>query len=218
MEHLSHLLDTPLAASPERLAARGTDGDFTYAALDRAAADVARALVARGVGADEPVAVRVGNRALDLAGFLGVWHAGGVAVPIHRTTPERVATELLRRSGARFLVETAEVSTPDPACGPPPPRPLLAGAAFVIFTSGTTGTPKGVVLTHAAFASKLATIDSVFPFMTTTRTLLLLQLTFSFGQWVSLLTLHRGGTLVLHEKFEAEHALAALAEERIDRL
>jgi long-chain acyl-CoA synthetase len=218
MEHLSRLLDAPLAATPERLAARGVDGDFTYAALDRAAAGIARALAVRGIGADEPVAVRVGNRALDLAGFLGIWRAGGVAVPVHRTTPERVTAELLRRSGARFLVEGAEVLTPDPAQGAPLPRRLLAGAAFVIFTSGTTGTPKGVVLTHAAFAGKLSTIDGVFPFTAATRMLLLLQLTFSFGQWVSLLTLHRGGTLVLHEKFEAERALAALAEERIDRL
>jgi acyl-CoA synthetase (AMP-forming)/AMP-acid ligase II len=218
MEHLCRLLDAPLAATPERLAARGIDGDFAYAALDRAAAGIARALAVRGIGADEPVAVRVGNRALDLAGFLGAWRAGGVAVPIHRTTPERVTADLLRRSGARFLVEGAEVLTPDPAQAASPPRPLLAGAAFVIFTSGTTGTPKGVVLTHAAFAGKLSTIDGVFPFTAATRMLLLLQLTFSFGQWVSLLTLHRGGTLVLHEKFEAERALAALAEERIDRL
>ena len=218
MHHLSRLLDAPLAARPDRLATRGDDGDFTYAGLDRCAAEIARALAGRGIGADEPVAVRVGNRALDLAGFLGIWRAGGVAVPIHRATPARVTAELLQRSDARLLVEVGEVLLPDPSRGPPPPRPLLTGAALVIFTSGTTGTPKGVVLTHEAFTGKLATIDSVFPFAADTRTLLLLQLTFSFGQWVSLLTLHRGGTLVLHERFEAERALAALAEERIDRL
>jgi len=218
MQHLSRLLDAALAAGPDRLAARGSDGDFSYAELERRVAEVARALALRGSVADEPVAVRVGNRALDLAGFLGVWRAGGVAVPIHRTTPERVTAELLQRSRARFLVEAGEVFVPDPLRGAPPPRPLLAGAALVIFTSGTTGTPKGVVLTHEAFTGKLATIDSVFPFTAETRTLLLLQLTFSFGQWVSLLTLHRGGALILHERFEAERALAALAEERVGRL
>jgi len=217
MQHLSQLLDEPLAHHPEQLAARGIDGDFSYAALDRAADGVARGLAARALRPDEPVVIRIGNRALDLAGFLGIWRARGVAVPIHRTAPERAARALIARSGARFTIEAGDVLASE-ADRPAPERPLLHGAAFIIFTSGTTGAPKGVVLRHRAFAAKLATIDRVFPFGEATRTLLVLQLTFSFGQWVSLLTLYRGGVLTLHEKFDAERVLAALAEERLNRI
>ncbi|HUK10576.1 MAG TPA: class I adenylate-forming enzyme family protein [Stellaceae bacterium] len=218
MQHLSQLLDDPLSRAPERPAARGLDGNYTYAALDRAAEIVARGLAARDVRPNEPVVVRIGNRALDLAGFIGVWRAGGVAVPIHRTTPERVARALIERCGARFVVEAGEVLVPDTDRPVPPERPLLRGAAFVVFTSGTTGEPKGVAIRHQAFTAKLATIDRTFPFLDTTRTLLVLQLTFSFGQWVSLLTLSRGGLLVLHEKYDAERMLAALAEQRLNRI
>jgi long-chain acyl-CoA synthetase len=89
---------------------------------------------------------------------------------------------------------------------------------LVIFTSGTTGKPKGVVLGHEAFAGKLAAIDSLLPFTPDTRSLLVLQLGFSFGQWVALLTLARGGTLVLQEKFAPARALALLGQGRINRL
>src|SRR5258708_5793563 len=107
---------------------------------------------------------------------------------------------------------------PAPRIPAPPERAMLAGAALVLFTSGTTGKPKGAVRGHEAFAAKLAAIDSLLPFTPDTRSLLLLQLAFSFGQWVSLLTLARGGTLVMQEKFAAARVLARLAVDRINRL
>jgi len=218
MEHLSRILDAALAARPERLAAQGSDGALTYAEFDRVADAGARQLRRLGINRDEPVVVSIANRARDLAGFLGVWRAGGVAVPIHVSTPAPVAATLTERCGARFIVDRGEVARPGPLRPPPPERALLKDAAFVVFTSGTTGEPKGAVLNHRGFAGKLAAIDSVVPFTEATRTLLVLQLTFSFGHWVSLLTLMRGGTLHLHEKFEPARMLAALAEHRLDRL
>jgi long-chain acyl-CoA synthetase len=140
-------------------------------------------------------------------------------VPLHRNALPATVEDLLSRTGARFILDG---DAADPVARlarmGPPERALLAGAALVIFTSGTTGTPKGVVLGHEAFAGKLAAIDSLLHFTPDTRTLLVLQLGFSFGQWVSLLTLARGGTLVLREKFAAARVLALLAQERIDRL
>jgi long-chain acyl-CoA synthetase len=219
MDHLAALLDAACARWPRRLAIEGVEASLTYGDLDRVAAGIAAGLKGAGLRPDEPVGLRVANRARDLAGFLGTWRAGGVVVPIHRSTIAGAVDDILRRTGLRFMVDgdapepVARLDRPAPAA-----RPVLAGAAFVIFTSGTTGNPKGVVLAHDRFAAKLRAIDEMVPFAEETRTLLVLQLTFSFGQWVSLLTLARGGTLLMEEKFDAARVLDRLAASRANRI
>lgn len=193
----------------------------------------ARALAARlaraGVGRDEPVPVLVSNHPLDLVAFAAVWLAGGVVVPIHRTNPAAAVGAYLDAAGARAGIDAlgdgalpegwnrnAEIFAADrPA---PPPRAVLADGAFVIFTSGSTGKPKGAVLSHRAFGGKLGAIDSLLRFGAGERTLLVLNLTFSFGNWVSLLALRNGGTLVMHEKFAPQPFVDALARDAIDRV
>jgi long-chain acyl-CoA synthetase len=58
---------------------------------------------------------------------------------------------------------------------------MLKGAALVIFTSGSTGLPKGVVLSHEAFAGKLAQNQRLLELGPADVTLLVLNNTFSFG-------------------------------------
>lgn len=203
---------------------------------------VAAMLEDLGVEKNEPVHVRVSNQPHDFAGLLGVWLAGCVAVPIHRTSPEAVTARILDRTQARFAVDVprtfsgtqqsaraaqaaqaappierigANAGTQAPA---PAPREQLDDAALIIFTSGSTGAPKGVVVTHQAFSAKLLSIDAMIHFRKTERTLLLLNITFSFGIWVSLLTLLGGGTLVLPEKFDPTLLLAQLRERTIHRV
>jgi long-chain acyl-CoA synthetase len=94
---------------------------------------------------------------------------------------------------------------------------MLSGAALIIFTSGTTGRPKGVVLSQRALAGKLAAIDSLLHFGRGESTLLVLNITFSFGIWVSLLTLVTGGTLHIHEKFAPREFCVAVATAKIAR-
>jgi long-chain acyl-CoA synthetase len=231
------LLDAACRAHGATAGAADEHEACTLAQLSARADAAAAALRAAGAEPDEPVAVLVSNRARDLASLLGAWRAGCVAAPVHRTTPPTVAGALLERMGARFVLDSAAEPTAPAllaalghaprrvgAAGAlfalerpaPPPRPLLRGAALITFTSGTTGQPKGVVLSQAAFTGKLAANDSLLGFGPHTRTLLVLQITFSFGMWVSWLTLSRGGRLFLRERFEPLDTVRTLAGEAVN--
>ena len=187
---------------------------LSYADLAATARAIADDLRAHNVQANEPVLVGVANAPRDIAAFLGVWAAGGVAVPVSRDAPAAVTEATRAATGARLLLGNGG-ATGVGDHPPPPARPMLSGAAFVIFTSGSTGAPKGVVLAHAAFARKLREIDGVLGFASDTRALLALQINFVFGIWFSLLTLMKGGRVFMRPRFDPVTAIADMAERRI---
>jgi long-chain acyl-CoA synthetase len=196
------------------------EAKLCFAELLAAAGSVRSALADAGLATDEPVHVRVSNHPCDLVAYLGVWLAGGVVVPLHRSAPEGAVAQVIAKTRARFEWDAlgADGSLKRRAEERPPLRPILEGAALVVFTSGSSGLPKGAVLSHRAFAGKLAAIQSLLGFGESDRTLLVLNITFSFGIWVALLTLLHGGRLLAREKFSAAAFLRELAEERATRV
>lgn len=185
--------------------------------LVREAAD---ALQARALTRREPVIVPVSGAAPDIPAILGIIAAGGVAVPVARYAHEETVADISARTGARFRLDRLETGSGaeviELAGEPPIPRPLLDEASIITFTSGSTGRPKGVVLAGRRMLAKFRTIGERLSFETGQSSYCPLQLTFSFGQWVSFLTLMRGGTVHLTERFDAAAAPGFLIEREID--
>jgi long-chain acyl-CoA synthetase len=216
MANLGRLLLQRFTLYADCTALHDPGGTVTYRGLADGATAIEQALRQAGLNEHEPVLLPVANEARDAAALIGVWLAGGVAVPVARQAPASAIENVRLATGARLCV----INAGDQLVGKvgdkaPPDRPLLGGAALVVFTSGSTGRPKGVVLSHRAFVGKLEAIDSVLGFTPHTGTLLVLQITFVFGLWVLLLTLLKGGMASMHARFEPLGALAALRDQRI---
>jgi long-chain acyl-CoA synthetase len=199
---LAGLLDAALTTGKTRV--EGGGEALNTVAFDALAAQVAQSLNDAGLLPHEPVHLVIGNRPGDLAALLGIWRAGGVAVPVHISTPDAVRTALQARTKARFSVDGGEVAKLSDAT--PPARPLLEDAAVIVFTSGSTGEPKGVVLGHDRLVGKLDVLARLLTLRPDDTVLVPLQLTFIFGIWVSLLTMISGARLVLLPRFSVEAA------------
>jgi fatty-acyl-CoA synthase len=122
-------------------------------ALDAAASEVARELGAHGVGPGARVGLAVENSAPHLAAMFGVWRAGAALVPLNPRLTAGEADALLEHARAAVRLRVAAASgerTIERLANGAPERSAGADEVAVIaYTSGTTGRPKGVVLTHA---------------------------------------------------------------------
>ncbi|MFD9787705.1 amino acid adenylation domain-containing protein [[Kitasatospora] papulosa] len=141
-----------------------------YAGLDRLSGRVASALRAAGVRPGQAVAVCLPRSWQLVCVMLGIRRAGATVVPLDRLSPDRRRRHVLDDSGAVAAVHRAAdgIDLPDslpaldadllmagedePADASPPDEPRqdpVSEAAFVFYTSGTTGLPKGVEVTDA---------------------------------------------------------------------
>jgi len=154
--------------TPEAWALEGVGERLTYGELRALAEQLAARLRGRGVAPEVVVAVCVERSPALVVGLLGTLAAGGVYMPIDPALPEMRRDLLLAESGALVLLTEADLTLdPSPIALPPdgrgvPPPPLLPGhLAYLIYTSGSSGQPKGVAVTHeAAVLQCAATIHS----------------------------------------------------------
>lgn len=137
-------------------------GELSYRELDDATDRLAAELTRRGVGAETPVPIRLRRGPDYVVAMLAVLKAGGMIVPLDPAMPEERVAEILRQIGAdrpvpavvdEALVASAN-SAPEADHRPAPVHP--GQGAYIVFTSGTTGKPKGVIGTHQALLAYAA--------------------------------------------------------------
>lgn len=196
-------------AEPDKVAVRDATASLTYAGLDTLVTQSALELRARGVTPGEIVGVCLPDTAMHVVMLLAVARAGGVILPMDHRWTAAEAARIAAQFGIRRMLAApgrepppgAEAVTLDaswhaavaaqPGTGDFPTEP---GAAMLLsMSSGTTGTPKGPLSTHAAqigraLAGLIRREDVVF--MAT-------PLYFGGGRGFALAGLLRGATVVL---------------------
>ena len=239
--NLAALLTASAGRGPERPALKLDDTVLTYGQLDEASARVAGLLRARGIGAGDRVGVMLPNVPYFAVAYYGILRAGGVVVPMNVLLKARETGFYLSDPGAKLVfawhafAEAAEAGAGEAGAEcvlvtPGEFEGLLAEAepvrevaerdgsdtAVILYTSGTTGTPKGAELTHDNLRRNTETMVELFGFGPDTITLGALPLFHSFGQTCGLnATLHAGGLLTLVPRFDPGKALEIIERDRV---
>ncbi len=186
-------------------------GALSYRDLDRRAGGVARVLAARGARGGDIIAVALPNGWAFVATLLGGLKLGATVMPLNPLLAPDERERVIRQLGPRLLIETAIEEEADWPAAP-------AGApALVLYTSGSTGLPKGSVLSHRAL--RVGNESWAGPVMRLTEAdtvLAALPLAHSFGLNGGLLApLLAGARVCLAHPFLPDATLAAIAHHRV---
>ncbi|MFE7184846.1 non-ribosomal peptide synthetase [Streptomyces erythrochromogenes] len=195
---------------PDAVAVRHGATRLDYAALDRWSEAIAHRLRDRGVGHGDPVAVCVARGPAAVAGVLGVLKAGAHYIPVDPAAPaERTRTVLADAKVRHALVdESAQLPVPlelvnTGSAAPVREVPSLAlsstpaDLAYVLYTSGSSGTPKGVMIEHRSVTHFSRTIAKSYEIKAEDRVLQFAPLTFDVSVFEIFTTLLAGGSLVI---------------------
>lgn len=147
------LFDAAVRAHGREPAVLSPFGDLSYRELDERAATVADGLLQDGVRPGGVIAVEQSSRPGSIAALLGVLRAGGVVLPLDPLLPTARRSAVLGASGAGRLIRDGESSSA-PVEGTPGDRTPVQqpDAAYICFTSGSTGEPKGILGRGAGLA------------------------------------------------------------------
>jgi fatty-acyl-CoA synthase len=229
---------------PEAVAIRAGERDVTWSELRDSVAWVARGLRELGIAPGDRVGILGANSVEWCVLALAAMHCGGVLVPLNIRLAPPELTMIIEHSGCRAvavdetfesLLDRAElgadvlqisldgtaagVATVSDLAGSQPAEIVPRAdddPAIIGYTSGTTGLPKGVILTHRNVDASSMQTAYAEGSMKQRRTLLCIPLAFTGGVVNNFMATYTvGGTLVLHPAFVPDQVIELLESERI---
>lgn len=245
MDSLPARVSANTRAWPQRIALVEGERRIDYATFWSQANGFARALRVRGLAPGERVALLLPNRIEAAVAVYGCWLAGAIAVPLNVQARARDFVPWLRHCGARHLLHEADhadvgialsqLDAPPIAWALHPGQPLpfvdsdgdlpaavdLAATdpALILYTSGTTGAPKGVTLTHGNLLSNASAVVRYLGLGGDDSVLGVLPFYYAYGASVLHTHLLAGARLVLAPNLLFPHLLMeTVAHERITGL
>ncbi|MEU1810576.1 amino acid adenylation domain-containing protein [Micromonospora aurantiaca (nom. illeg.)] len=210
---------TAASRVPDRIAVAAAGVSLTYRALRRRVALLAAGLQARGIGAEDRVAI-CHSRTVDLpVAMLGVLAAGAAYLPVRDNDPPERRAAMLHDAQARLVLADAETASWLDGYGVPvvsvdelvatAERDTLAAdpahlvdprqLAYVLYTSGSTGRPKGVGVTHEGALARIGWGVATFDRHELAGLLAATSLVFDLSLFELFTPLAAGGTVVLAE-------------------
>ena len=242
MTNLATILMNSAGSYPDRTAVRLDERALSYRDLDELSARVASWLAGRGITPGDRVGLMAPNTLEFVELYYGILRAGAVVVPMNPLFKSREVSYHLSDSGAALafawhgvadqaaegarsagtdlviiepsgLAETLARSDPVPAVADRAP----SDTAVILYTSGTTGQPKGAELTHANLISNIEVTRTTLLGLRPADVMLgALPLFHSFGQTVVMgCAIATGGCLTLLPRFDPVRALEIIKRDQV---
>src|SRR6202171_4439995 len=239
MINLSSFILFHARQTPQRCALKYRGEEIGYAAFNERIRVLGGGLASRGIGPNDVVAVLMKNSAAFLDIAFAVTQSGAIFLPINYRLASSEIAYIVENSGARLLIADEELGAS--AAGPAPivmvdataqsnatrlapdAKPIAAhrrrtsDLMRLMYTSGTTDRPKGVMLTYENIYWKSADQTLVLGLNADTRLLVVGPL-YHVGalDFPGIAVLCHGGMLSIHRTFEREQALAAIEAEKLN--
>lgn len=203
-------------ATPDAIAIQAGEEQWTYRQLDQRAAWLAHELRRLGAGPEVPVAVLLGRTAENVQSFLATLEAGAAFVSLDPAWPRERLAAILGELNPPVIITRDEMAHALPAhhahvllldrvqgelptartgalASPPDPD----GLAYIMYTSGSTGAPKGVMVAHAGIANRMRWEQVARPLTHTDAVLHAASVGFDASIWEMLRALGAGARLVI---------------------
>jgi amino acid adenylation domain-containing protein len=234
---LHSLFEAQVARTPEACAIAFVKERLTYEELNRRANQLAHYLNALGVGADSRVGICLDRSIEMVVGLLGILKAGAAYVPLDPSYPVDRLLYMIDDAGLELLLtqrnsesalqahpvaslrvdedwhKVAKHAEANPNC-----CVTSDNLAYVMYTSGSTGSPKGVMISHRAICNHMLWMQETFAFSTSDRILQKTSFSFDASVWEFFAPLFSGAELVMAQPWEhhnAEYLVKTVAEEKI---
>ncbi|MBS0308728.1 MAG: amino acid adenylation domain-containing protein, partial [Proteobacteria bacterium] len=212
-ECMHHLFERAVQRTPNKLAYVCGDDRFSYAELNVRANRLAHFLQSRGVGPEVRVGVSVERSTWAGIGALAAFKSGGTYVPLDANYPKDRIARMLEVAQPKIILTLSSLahlfagSEAEIVCldtgweaiqSQPITNPPHIGAdhsAYILFTSGTTGKPKGILVGHRSFRNVAVIHQWAGLHTPDSRVLQFASLSFSIALWGAFMAWVTGGTL-----------------------